>query len=202
MARWLNSSTVREAGRCHPRVRSAGSSSGDTGGTAESTASHVGAWKPQLAGTRQPSRQLAERKLGLDVRGRGAHRPKMPSTPRRHDARHYEVQVHRSAARAGHVRQPKLASRRQYRHAARHPRNRGQQRHTQRRMLAYPPEAVCVARTVHEGQHRNTTTATQLECRQGATNGRGGPSAWRARSPGMQQRTPVCQGVLQQVRQR
>ena len=157
MARWLNSSTVREAGRCHPRVRSAGSSSGDTGGTAESTASHVGAWKPQLAGTRQPSRQLAERKLGLDVRGRGAHRPKMPSTPRRHGARRYEVQVHRSAARVGHVRQPKLASRKQYRHAARHPSNRGQQRHAQRRMLA------CVRARSRRGL-RVHRVATRLAC--------------------------------------
>ena len=74
-----------------------------------------------------------------------------------------------------------LASRKQYRHAARHPSNRGLLRHAQRRTLVYPPEAVCAARKGHEGQHRKTTTTTQLECRQGATNGRGGPSALRAR---------------------
>ena len=125
------------------------------GGTAESTASHVGAWKPgDAAASFKAARASAknargpERRLGLDVRGR----PKMPSMPRQHGARRYEVQIHRNAARVGHVLLPKLASRKQYRHAARHPRNRGQQRHAQRRMLA------CVrARSVHR-------VASRLAC--------------------------------------
>ena len=191
MARSQNSSTVREAGRCHPRVRSAESSSRDTGGTAESRASHAGAWKPVAcrdavasfkAAYRQPRREAKarghpentrglERRHGLDARGLGARRPKMPKTPRRHGARRCGVQVHRGATRAVHVRQPKQASRKQCQHAAGNPGKRGWQHHVQRRMLVCPQVAVCAARTAHEGPHRKTTTAMQPECRQGVIDG-------------------------------
>ena len=156
MARWQNSSIVREAGLCHPHLTSAGSSSGVARGhrrkhcirrgSLEACRDAVASFK---AARRHATAQGFQARGGLSegsVSAREGGANMMPSKPRRQGARRCEVQVRRGTMQVGHVRRPKLATRKHYRHAAKHPDSCRPQHHAQRRMPAYLQMAVCEAR--------------------------------------------------------